>query len=104
MNMQRSRPPAPRRLALAGAVAAGLMGVAPLAAAQSGTWRTVATEDSAFTVSGDVTVRFGVDNRWRLRVASGTAQCTRSYFGGDPAVGVRKTCAVFEPATVTPGT
>jgi hypothetical protein len=73
----------------------------PLAVSGSGSWVKVSSEDKWFTVGSSQTVRFGTGSSWIEKVVSGTAPCTRTYFGGDPALNVVKECDVWSPATTS---
>src|SRR5690349_18696564 len=64
----------------------------PLAAAVP--WSRVAVEGGTFVTTGTQTVRFGTGSRWIEKAVTGTGQCTRAFFGGDPAVGAGKVCEV----------
>lgn len=66
----------------------------PTERAQAVTWTKIADEGRSFTVSGVQTVRYGADSRWVEKQVSGTNKCSNSFFGRDPAVGVRKQCQV----------
>lgn len=57
-------------------------------------WSRVAVEGGTFVTTGTQTVRFGAGSGWITRPVTGTGQCTRAFFGGDPAVGVGKVCEV----------
>ncbi|MDP1684479.1 hypothetical protein [Hydrogenophaga sp.] len=77
-------------------------GSAQAPAPSSITWIKASDENQTFSVSGTAAVRYGVGNTWIQRNLSGTVQCTNSFFGADPASGVRKTCEVSSDATVIP--
>ena len=62
------------------------------------TWTFVANEGQSFTVSGTKNTRYGVDTHWIEKVVSGTAQCTNTYYGSDPAYAVVKACYVGSDA------
>lgn len=65
--------------------------------ANSPTWLHLANEGGSYTIPGGAIarVRFGAGTRWRELDRSGTVQCTNTFFGGDPAVGVYKTCQFY---------
>jgi lysophospholipase L1-like esterase len=72
-------------------------------------WTRIAGERESFTVSGTQTVRYGADTRWIQKAVTGSGTCSSTWFGGDPAYGVVKSCQVQSaPASqvplVTPGT
>jgi hypothetical protein len=56
------------------------------------TWTKIASEGQNFTVNGVQTVRYGVDSRWVEKSVSGSGKCSNSFFGKDPAFGVKKQC------------
>ena len=60
-----------------------------------GTWSTVADEWQAFAVDGTQQVRYGVGTSWTTRSVTGVGECTNSAFGGDPAPGLVKSCAIL---------
>jgi subtilisin family serine protease len=55
-------------------------------------WATVADEGQSFTVEGTQTVRYGSGTNWLEKSVTGTAQCSNTFFGNDPIVGVVKQC------------
>ena len=57
-------------------------------------WVRLALENEVFTATGSQTVRFGDGTRWLTKQVSGEGQCTRPYFGADPAPGAVKFCEV----------
>jgi glucose/arabinose dehydrogenase len=57
-------------------------------------WSRVAVEGGSFVTTGTQTVRFGTGTSWLTRSVTGTGECTRAFFGGDPAVGIGKVCEV----------
>jgi chitosanase len=61
-------------------------------AALAVTWTRVAGEGQSFTVNGVQTVRYGDGSRWVEKQVSGSGKCSNSFFGKDPAVGVKKQC------------
>lgn len=65
-------------------------------------WEPLAKEWESFTVVGEQRVRFGVDTRWIERSAVNSGQCTKDFFGSDPAEMVVKACQVWVPATTIP--
>lgn len=71
----------------------GAPGTDAPAAGVKGWWRKTADEGGSFFVNG-TWVRYGVDRRWLVRWVPGAATlgCNTTTFGGDPAVGTRKTC------------
>jgi hypothetical protein len=64
-----------------------------------GTWSTVADEWQAFAVDGTQQVRYGNGTSWVTRSVTGVGECTSSAFGGDPAPGIVKACAVLTSAS-----
>lgn len=74
--------------------------------ASTGGFVKIADENGAFTVGAGETVRFGVPNgnRWIVKTVSGAANCTREFFGGDPAVGTLKWCEVNTSSGTAPAT
>ena len=57
-------------------------------------WVRHALENETFTTSSLQTVRFGDGSRWLSKQVSGEGQCTRPFFGADPAPGAVKFCEV----------
>ena len=68
-----------------------------LAAPANSTWVTIATEGNSFSFSGTKTVRYGVDTRWVQKSVTNGGKCTNTFFGKDPAYGVRKFCQTLVP-------
>ena len=66
-------------------------------------WTACASEGGVCSFSGTRQVRYGANNSYAIRTASGNVLCSNDVFG-DPVYGVVKTCAYSEPAstTVTP--
>jgi hypothetical protein len=64
------------------------------AATTAATWTKIASQSSAFTVSGNKIVRFGSGTKWVSKM-TGSGQCTAAFFGKDPAPGVTKQCEVW---------
>ncbi len=61
-------------------------------AAVTVTWTKIATEGQTFSVSGVQTVRYGANGNFITKSVSSTGKCSNSFFGSDPAVGVKKEC------------
>ncbi len=72
------------------------------APATTSSWSTIAGEGDPFSFSGTRTVRYGADTRWVQKVVTDNGQCTNTYFGNDPAYGVRKSCQVSSTAAPAP--
>lgn len=90
--MKQDPPPAARRSARA---ALGLMAIAVVAtvpAQTTATWTHLAWENEWFAVSTTQTVRYGANTSWVTKSVIGAAPCTNTFFGTDPARGVRKSC------------
>lgn len=69
--------------------------VPPLSGSSVTAWVRLAMEDQSFTTTGSQNVRFGDGgDRWVSKVVSGRAECSRNYFGSDPAYGAGKYCEV----------
>src|SRR5438132_966335 len=64
----------------------------PAAARAATTWTFVANENQSFTVSGTQPVRYGANSSWIQKTLTGSGQCTNTFFGSDPIVGVKKAC------------
>jgi hypothetical protein len=62
-----------------------------LAAAPS-VWVKQLNENQTFSVQTLTKVRFGAGTKWVERTVIGTVNCTSSFFGRNPAVGVAKSC------------
>jgi glucose/arabinose dehydrogenase len=60
--------------------------------AASLTWSPCASERAVCTFSGTKRVRFGEGTNWVEGVYTDSVNCNVSTFGGDPAVGTRKSC------------
>lgn len=88
-----------RHLRHAAAVAALMIVTSTTATAQSVTWQKIADEWRSFTVSGTQRVRYGSGSTWIERMVTGTGQCTNTFFGRDPLVGVTKQCQVASGTT-----
>lgn len=67
------------------------------------TWKRCATEGHSCYFSGTREVRYGANNSFALKTATGAIWCGNSVFG-DPAYGVAKTCDYAEstPVEITP--
>ncbi len=63
-------------------------------------WTAVAVEGQPFTIEGTQTVRYGAGVNWIEKSVTGTAQCSNTFFGADPIVGVVKQC--LKLITTTP--
>jgi hypothetical protein len=59
---------------------------------QADKWETIGSETQRVTVDANTRVRFGTDNRWVYKTASGSFTITNDFFGRDPAPGVGKRC------------
>lgn len=55
-------------------------------------WISCAAEDGVCRFQGTRSVSYGAGKQWRYRIATNSIRCTNAAFGGDPAVGVRKSC------------
>ncbi|WP_280151375.1 choice-of-anchor Q domain-containing protein [Piscinibacter sp. XHJ-5] len=75
---------------------------AATADATTTTWTTIAAEKESFSVSGTQTVRYGANASWITKSVTGSGQCTNTFFGGDPAYGIRKQCQVAGTTETTP--
>jgi YVTN family beta-propeller protein len=66
---------------------------------------TLAVEGATFTVGASTIVRFGTGTQWIEKKVIGTATCSNSFFGTDPAPGIFKSCVVGTATTApsTPG-
>ncbi|MES2831877.1 MAG: hypothetical protein V4695_07795 [Pseudomonadota bacterium] len=64
------------------------------------TWTTCATENGTCNFSGTRQVRYGANNSYATRTATGSVACTNQVFG-DPAYGIFKSCQ-FSSETVAP--
>ena len=67
----------------------------PLAVEAAEVWTFIADEGQVFTVSGTQTVRYGQGSTWIQRSVTNGGQCTNTFFGSDPLVGVVKRCEVL---------
>jgi len=67
-------------------------GATVVTASDPAPWTTIATEGQSFATSGTQTVRYGADTRWVQKAVTGTAQCSNTFFGVDPAQWVVKSC------------
>jgi hypothetical protein len=69
------------------------------------TWTTCASENGVCTFSGTAQVRYGANNKFATKTATGSIACTNAVFG-DPVPNVAKTCqmAAVASAPVTPET
>jgi hypothetical protein len=56
-------------------------------------WEACAREDGNCAFNGTRRVRFGANDKYLYKVASGKIRCSVSSFGGDPTPGVVKSCA-----------
>ncbi len=61
-------------------------------------WTFIADESQSFQVTGTQTVRYGQGSVWIQRSVTGIGQCTNTFFGSDPLVGVVKRCEVLSSA------
>jgi hypothetical protein len=66
------------------------------------TWNRIATENQPFTVSGTQTVRYGSGSTWIQKSATGSGQCSNTFFGSDPLFGVVKECQVQSGTAAPP--
>lgn len=55
-------------------------------------WLHCANENGACNTGGRREVRYGAGTIWKFRVGDGNVPCTNGAWGGDPVVGVAKTC------------
>lgn len=55
-------------------------------------WTFCANENQTCSFSGTRTVRYGANGQYRTNVFTSSTACSNTAFGGDPALGVRKTC------------
>lgn len=62
----------------------------PITEALDSTWVKIGKENDQITVPAGTIVRFGKGSNWIQKTASGTFPATRTYFGSDPAYGVKK--------------
>jgi hypothetical protein len=58
----------------------------------------LAQEGASFTVPAPTLVKYGADSRWITRTIIGTAACTNTFFGDDPAFMTAKSCVSAGPA------
>ena len=64
----------------------------------SGSYTTIATEGSNFTVPSGTVVYYGAGTSWVSQTFSGVGTCANFVFGSDPAPGVVKSCQVASTA------
>lgn len=69
-------------------------------------WVRVANDAGAFTLAGSQNVRYGDGIHWVTKTLAGTASCSPTSFGSDPAPWISKFCEqqVTVPAVVQSGT
>jgi hypothetical protein len=72
-----------------------------LPASVTATWVKAAGENQTFDVNAPTEVRYGVGTTWIQRRLTGTVNCTNSFFGNDPALGVAKTCEILPTSAST---
>lgn len=65
------------------------------------TWTTCASENGTCTFSGTAQVRYGANNSWVTKTATGSIACNNAVFG-DPIGGVAKSCQYAATTTTTP--
>jgi hypothetical protein len=65
-------------------------------------WTRIAGEGQAFDVGGAQTVRYGSGSAWVTRTVVDHGECSNSFFGSDPIVGVVKQCEVAGASTPPP--
>jgi serine protease len=65
-------------------------------------WTRIAGEGQTFAVVGAQTVRYGSGAAWVTRTVVDYGECTNSFFGIDPIVGVVKQCEVAGSSTAPP--
>lgn len=58
------------------------------------TWTKIASEYQNFTIEGTQIVRYGKETTWIEKTVTNSGQCTNTFFGRDPLVGVVKECQV----------
>ena len=63
-------------------------------------WNACAVENGACSFSGTRQVRYGANNTYAYRSATGSISCSNAVFG-DPVYGVAKTCSYAETTTTT---
>ena len=68
----------------------------------SAAWTRIAGEGQAFNVSGSQTVRYGSGSAWLTRTVIDYGECTNSFFGSDPIVGVLKQCEIAASSSAPP--
>ena len=71
-------------------------------AALSATYTKCADEWSTCQFTGTRVVRYGADGKFVLKTLTNGTACRNDAFGGDPAVGVTKSCALESETAVTP--
>lgn len=69
------------------------------APAPAAAWSHLAGEFESFSASGRV--RFGAGDKWVEADVAGGGVCASSFFGGDPAPGVVKTCQLLAGSSAT---
>lgn len=57
-------------------------------------WEKCADEGRRCRFDGTATVKYGAGSQWATRRLNGGARCSSEAFGGDPAVGVTKSCYI----------
>jgi hypothetical protein len=62
----------------------------------------LAVEGATFTVGASTIVRFGAGTQWIEKKVIGTATCSNTFFGTDPAPGILKSCVVGNATTPPP--
>lgn len=65
-------------------------------------WTTCASEGGTCSFSGTAQVRYGANNVYATRTATGSIACTNAVFG-DPIQNVAKTCQYAASTTASPG-
>jgi hypothetical protein len=98
VTLQRGAAPAPKPAPVpvpAPAPAPSPAAPAKPAPTAQGTWVKLADEFDSFSVSGTKTVRFGAGSSWASKSVTSSGECSRSFFGSDPAEDVLKHCEVW---------
>lgn len=71
-------------------------------AVPAGPWTDCAREWGTCSAPGTVTLRYGANGAYLYKTVTGSAVCSNATFGGDPAVGVVKTCAYTSASAAAP--
>jgi hypothetical protein len=82
-----------------------LLGTAPAPASATDVWTLIAAEGAAFSVTGTLTVRYGLGSNWVQRSVANSGSCSNEFFGSDPMFLSVKRCEVLSqaaPPTPTP--